>query len=91
MLHHYITAYNRLNKTESAIFVFLVCSLLSEDLYTELIYVDWSLIHETVFPIKSTEDLKSTRSDYTGANRIGREIFSTKNTPLATESYLQRF
>ena len=88
---HTLLHMNRLNKTESAIFVSLMCSLLSEDLYTKLIYVDWSLIHETVFPIKSTEDLKSTGSDYTGANRPGREIFSTKNTPLATGSYLQRF
>ena len=39
MLHHYITEHemNRLNKTESAIVVSLACSLLPEDLHSELI------------------------------------------------------
>ena len=37
MLRHYINVYERLNKTDSTIFVSLMCSLLSEDLYSELI------------------------------------------------------
>ena len=37
MLHHYITALNRLNKIVSAIFVSVMCSLLPEDLHSELI------------------------------------------------------
>ena len=35
---------NRLNKTESAIFVSLVCSLLLEDLQTELIFIFTELV-----------------------------------------------
>ena len=33
-------------------------------IFSRFIGVDWSFIHETVFTIKSTEDLKSAGSDY---------------------------
>ena len=38
MLHHYFTAHEQTHKTESATFVSLMCSLLPEDPYPELIF-----------------------------------------------------
>ena len=36
----------------------------SLEIFSRFISVDWSLIRETVFTIKSSEDLKLTGSDY---------------------------
>ena len=52
MLHHYITAYERLNKTESAIFVSLICSLLPENLHSELILSSLQLMLCRVAAVK---------------------------------------
>ena len=43
---------NRLNKTESAIFVSLMCSLLSEDLHSELILASLQLVLCLVAAVK---------------------------------------
>ena len=44
---------NRLNKTESAIFVSLVCSLLPEDYHSELILSSLQLVFCLVAAVKS--------------------------------------
>ena len=44
MLHHYITCMSRLNKTESVIFVSLVCPLLPEDLHSKLILINNAIL-----------------------------------------------
>ena len=52
MLHHCITASNRLNKTKSANFVSLMCSLLSKDLHSELILSSLQLVLCRVAAVK---------------------------------------
>ena len=44
MLHHFLLHMNRLNKTESAIFVSLICFLLPKDLHSELISSSLQLV-----------------------------------------------
>ena len=44
MLHHYSNAIEQLNKTESAIFISLICALLPEDIHSELILSSLQLV-----------------------------------------------
>ena len=74
MMHRYITAVHRINRTEPAIFVSLMCSLFPEDFHSDLILSSLQLVVRRVAAVKRLPVYYHS-ADYIFWGRVNEKLF----------------